>query len=202
MLRYLSESRRSVCSADGSTHTESNKLYRKVKHRYRPNLSPRQRPTAKSRHDQAALAASAEARGATHRARPSRSIENSRFGTPRRTGHRLPCFSTFFVSLFQVSSLVFFSVRDVLTTPLLRSKFYYKSAAARIWAAGQFFFTLHRSFIYVVFDSFIVQCEGRAGDVVAALEILKEERGCAHSDGWLSLFITRFWYMRYSSSSE
>ena len=37
-----------LCSADGSTHTESNKLYRKVKHRYRPNLSPRQRPTAKS----------------------------------------------------------------------------------------------------------------------------------------------------------
>ena len=33
-----------ICSADGSTHTESNKLYRKVKHRYRPNLSPRQRP--------------------------------------------------------------------------------------------------------------------------------------------------------------
>ena len=60
----------STYSADGSTHTESNKLYRKVKHRYRPNLSPRQRPTAKSRHDQAALAASAEARGATHRARP------------------------------------------------------------------------------------------------------------------------------------
>jgi len=59
-----------ICSADGSTHTEGNKLYRKVKHRYRPNLSPRQRPTAKSRHDQAALAASAEARGATHRARP------------------------------------------------------------------------------------------------------------------------------------
>jgi len=59
-----------LCSADGSTHTKSNKLYRKVKHRYRPNLSPRQRPTAKSRHDQAALAASAEARGATHRARP------------------------------------------------------------------------------------------------------------------------------------
>jgi len=28
-----------LCSADGSTHTESNKLYRKVKHRYRPNLS-------------------------------------------------------------------------------------------------------------------------------------------------------------------
>jgi len=25
-----------VCSADGSTHTESNKLYRKVKHRARP----------------------------------------------------------------------------------------------------------------------------------------------------------------------
>jgi len=59
-----------VCSAEGSTHTESNKLHRKVKHRYRPNLSPRQRPTAKSRHGQAALAASAETRGATHRARP------------------------------------------------------------------------------------------------------------------------------------
>ena len=59
-----------VCSADGSTHAESNKLYRKVKHRYRPNLSPRQRPTAKARHGQAALAALAEARGATHRARP------------------------------------------------------------------------------------------------------------------------------------
>ena len=58
-----------MCSADGSTHTESNKLYRKVKHRYRPNLTPRQRPTAKARHDQAALAVSAEARGATHRAR-------------------------------------------------------------------------------------------------------------------------------------
>jgi len=60
----------SLCSADGSTHTESNKLYRKVKYRYRSNISPRQRPTAKARHDQAALAASAEARGATHRARP------------------------------------------------------------------------------------------------------------------------------------
>jgi len=59
-----------MCSADGSTHTESNKLYRKVKYRYHTNLYPRQRPTAKSRHDQAALAASAEARGATHRARP------------------------------------------------------------------------------------------------------------------------------------
>ena len=33
-----------LCSADGSTHTESNKLYRKVKHRYRPNLSILQRP--------------------------------------------------------------------------------------------------------------------------------------------------------------
>jgi len=32
------------CSADGSTHTESNKRYRKVKHRARPNLSLRQRP--------------------------------------------------------------------------------------------------------------------------------------------------------------
>jgi len=59
-----------ICSADGLTHTESNKLYRKVKHRYRPNLTPRQRPTAKARLEQAALAASAEARGATHRARP------------------------------------------------------------------------------------------------------------------------------------
>ena len=59
-----------ICSADRSTHTESNKLYRKVKRRYRPNISPRQRPTAKARHDQAALAVSAEARGATHRARP------------------------------------------------------------------------------------------------------------------------------------
>ena len=33
-----------ICSADGSTHTESNKLCRKVKHRARPNLSSRQRP--------------------------------------------------------------------------------------------------------------------------------------------------------------
>ena len=33
-----------LCSADGSTHTESNKLYRKVKHRSRPNFSSRQRP--------------------------------------------------------------------------------------------------------------------------------------------------------------
>jgi len=69
-----------ICSADGSTHTESNKLYRKVKHRYRPNLSPRQRPTAKVRHDQAVLAASAEARGATHRARP-RSLSLNTFHT-------------------------------------------------------------------------------------------------------------------------
>ena len=66
---------RHLCSADGSTHTEGNKLYRnelyrKVKHRYRPNISPRQRPTAKARPDQAAFATSAEARGATHRARP------------------------------------------------------------------------------------------------------------------------------------
>ena len=50
-----------IYSADGSTHTESNKLYRKVKHRYHPNLSPRQRPTAKARLEQAALAASAGA---------------------------------------------------------------------------------------------------------------------------------------------
>jgi len=67
-----------LCSADGPTHTESNKLYRKVKHRYRPNLSPRQRPTAKARLDQAALAASAEARGATHRARPPSSTDSTR----------------------------------------------------------------------------------------------------------------------------
>jgi len=33
-----------LCSADESTHTESNKLYRKVKHRARPNISSRQRP--------------------------------------------------------------------------------------------------------------------------------------------------------------
>ena len=33
-----------ICSADGSTHTESNKLYRQVKHRACPNLSSRQRP--------------------------------------------------------------------------------------------------------------------------------------------------------------
>jgi len=33
-----------LCSADGSIHTESNKLYRKVKHRARPNLSSRERP--------------------------------------------------------------------------------------------------------------------------------------------------------------
>jgi len=57
---YLHVSR-TICSADGSTHTESNKLYRTVKHRYRPNLSPRQRPTAKARREQAALAASAGA---------------------------------------------------------------------------------------------------------------------------------------------
>ena len=33
-----------LCSADGSTHTESNKLYRKVKDRALSNLSSRQRP--------------------------------------------------------------------------------------------------------------------------------------------------------------
>ena len=70
----------SICSADGSTHTETNKLYGKVKHRYRPNLSPRQRPTAKSRHDQAALAASAEARGATHRRWPRSPSPHSHSG--------------------------------------------------------------------------------------------------------------------------
>jgi len=36
----------SLCSADGSTHIESNALYRKVKHRYRPHRSLRQRPTS------------------------------------------------------------------------------------------------------------------------------------------------------------
>jgi len=54
----------------GQPAQRSNKLYRKVTHRYRPNLFPRQRPTAKTRPDQAALTASAEARGTTHRARP------------------------------------------------------------------------------------------------------------------------------------
>ena len=58
--------------------TESNKLYRKLKHRYRPNLSPRQRPTAKARHDQAALAASEEARGATHPSTASESFSQKR----------------------------------------------------------------------------------------------------------------------------
>jgi len=72
----------SICSADGPTHTESNKLYRKVKHRYRPNLSPRQRPTAKARLDQAALAASAEARGATHQARPRSPSRSSLYCPP------------------------------------------------------------------------------------------------------------------------
>ena len=62
-----------LCSADGSTHTESNKLYRKVKHRYPPNLSPRQRPTAKARLEQAALAASAGAGSHT----PSTASESS-----------------------------------------------------------------------------------------------------------------------------
>ena len=38
------ETESKLCSADGSTHTESNKLYRKVKHRACPNLSSRQRP--------------------------------------------------------------------------------------------------------------------------------------------------------------
>jgi len=33
-----------LCLADGSTHTESRKLYRKVKHRARPNTSSRWRP--------------------------------------------------------------------------------------------------------------------------------------------------------------
>jgi len=81
---YLYVYRTNICSADGSTHTESNKLYHKVKHRYRPNLSPRQRPTAKSRHDQAALAASAEARGATHRARPRSPSRSTHFTVTQR----------------------------------------------------------------------------------------------------------------------
>jgi len=33
-----------MCSASGSTHTESGKLYRKVKHQARPKVSSRQRP--------------------------------------------------------------------------------------------------------------------------------------------------------------
>jgi len=37
----------SICSADGSTHTESNKLYRKVNHRSRPKSLLT--PTAKAR---------------------------------------------------------------------------------------------------------------------------------------------------------
>jgi len=36
---YLVKANLHLCSADGSTHTESNKLYRKVKHRARPTLS-------------------------------------------------------------------------------------------------------------------------------------------------------------------
>ena len=35
-VRYCAIDVQKLCSADGSTHTESNKLYRKVKHRYRP----------------------------------------------------------------------------------------------------------------------------------------------------------------------
>ena len=46
--QHIAKQVRSICSADGPTHTESNKLYRKVKHRHRPNLSPHQRPTAKA----------------------------------------------------------------------------------------------------------------------------------------------------------
>jgi len=37
------------CSASGSTHTESGKLYRKVKHRARPNSCPQARPKVSSR---------------------------------------------------------------------------------------------------------------------------------------------------------
>jgi len=51
-------------SASGSTHTESCKLYRKVKHRAHPKV--RLQPTAKARPDQAAIATSAAARGTTH----------------------------------------------------------------------------------------------------------------------------------------
>jgi len=41
--------KKGVCSADGSTHTESNKLYRKVKQRARPKPSSRQRPQSAPR---------------------------------------------------------------------------------------------------------------------------------------------------------
>ena len=37
----IAEIRVRVCSASGSTHTESGKLYRKVKHRARPKVSSR-----------------------------------------------------------------------------------------------------------------------------------------------------------------
>jgi len=52
-----------LCSACGSTHTESGKLYRKVKHRSPPKSFLT--PTAKARPDQAALATFAGARGTT-----------------------------------------------------------------------------------------------------------------------------------------
>jgi len=42
--KYCRVNPKNICSADGSTHTESNELYREVKPRARPNLSSRQRP--------------------------------------------------------------------------------------------------------------------------------------------------------------
>jgi len=57
-----------------------------------PKSSPRQRPTAKARHDQAALAASAKARWATQRARPRRkSLYAFRAGRGPILGWPLPC---------------------------------------------------------------------------------------------------------------
>ena len=61
----------SLCSAFGSTHTESGKLYRKVKHRSPPKVLLT--PTVEARLNRAALATTAETRGVAHRARPRRS---------------------------------------------------------------------------------------------------------------------------------
>jgi len=108
---------RCLCSADGSTHTESNKLYRKVKHRYRPNLSPRQRPTAKARLEQAALAASAEARGATHRARP-RSPLNT-FHTHTAASMKRDRRKSLYGILFIFSQFYEYSTLEYLHVPIL-----------------------------------------------------------------------------------
>jgi len=59
----------SLCWADGSTHTESNK---QTIPQGQTSIPPKSfsTPAAKARPDKAALATSAEERGATHRARP------------------------------------------------------------------------------------------------------------------------------------